>query len=232
MKKAMEVTSLEELASPANLHNISLSLQFAVRRAMASVIAFWDCTEIGQEFILPKLPGISQMDQISILHKGKVLSRLREEKKGRSQIQEREIDRLLFGTSMYSENFTVFPLSATRALICFSPYFKAFFPSFDATGTYEITPPLLSREQFDKHFYKPMRLELFRPCKSIANQYYEYSVKQLQTEELLGLNALMLDMETEEFVFHDFNRIRDAFWYYDKKAQFICEKKHDFSQWE
>ena len=81
LKKARKVTSLEELASPANLHNISLSLQFAVRRAMASVIAFWDCTEIGQEFILPKLPGISQMDQISILHKGRVLSQLRDEKR-------------------------------------------------------------------------------------------------------------------------------------------------------
>lgn len=227
----MEVTSLEELANPANLDKISLSLQFAVRHAMASVIAFWDCTEIGQEFILPKLPGISQMDQISVLHKSTVLSQLREEKKGYSKVQEREIDRLLFGCVSYSENFTVYPLTPMRAMVCFSPYFRAFFPVRDAMDEHDVYPPLLPREQFDKHFYKPMRLELFTPCKSIANQYYEYSVKQLQMEELLGLNALMLDMETEEFVFHDFNRIRDSFWYYDHKAQFALRKKHDFRQW-
>ena len=231
LKKAMAIMSLEELAVSVNPYHMSLSLWFAVRRAMASTIAFWDCTDIGQEFILPKLPGISEMDHVSIFHKGIILRKLLDEHKGISKIREREINSLLFGTSMFSENFMIFPLSATRAMICFSPYFKAFFPTLDATGTFEMAVPLLPKEQFEKHFYRPMRMELFTRCNSINNQYYKYNVKQLEAEEVMQLNALMLDMETEEFVFHDFNRIRDSFWYYDHKAQFICEKKHDFHQW-
>ena len=199
---------------------------------MASAIAFWDCTGVEQEFILPKLPGISQMDQVSIFYKGMILRQLQEEKTGLTEAQKREVDRLIYGCVSYSENFTVYPLSPTRAMICFSPYFRAFFPSFDAAGVREVYPPLLQTEQFEKHFFKPMRMELFTPCKSIANQYYQYTVKQLQLEEVLELNALMLDMETEEFAFHDFTRIRDAFWYYDNKAQFALGKKHDFRQWE
>lgn len=232
LKKAMEVSSLEELANPENPYNVSITLQLAARHAMASVIAFWDCTEVEQEFILPKLPGISQMDQVSIFHKSMILRQLQEEKTSLTEAQKREVNRLIYGCVAYSENFTIFPLSPTRAMICFSPYFRAFFSSFDAAGVREVYPPLLKKEQFEEHFFKPMRMELFTPCKSIANQHYQYTVKQLQLEEVLELNALMLDMETEEFAFHDFTRIRDAFWYYDNKAQFALGKKHDFSQWE
>ena len=41
---------------------------------------------------------------------------------------------------------------------------------------------------------------------------------------------MFLDMETEEFVFHDYNRIRDSFWYYDNMAKMALKKKHDFSR--
>ena len=87
----------------------------------------------------------------------------------------------------------------------------------------------LNKEQFDKHFFEPMRLELFEPCKNVWNQFYEYSVKRLNANEVKNLNAQILNMETEEFVFHDFNRIRESFWYYDKKMKFREGKKHDFS---
>ena len=86
-------------------------------------------------------------------------------------------------------------------------------------GIREVYPPLLKKEQFDRHFFKPMRLELFEPCRTMFNKYYQYSVKKLNENEVKELNGLLLDMETEEFAFHDFNRIRDSFWYYDKKMK-------------
>lgn len=191
---------------------------------MVTTIAFWDCEKSGQEFILPKLPGISQMDNMGISHKSLTLCSITRGKLNEYLMM--EVDRMIYGSTVYAENFSVYPLSPTRVLICFSPYFRAFFPIMDTARVY---PPLLDREQFDRHFFEPMRLELFRPCKSISNRFYEYSVKQLTAEEVQGINAMLLDMETEEFVFHDYNKIRDSFWYYDHRARFAEQKKHDFN---
>ena len=93
----------------------------------------------------------------------------------------------------------------------------------------EIFPPFLEKEQFNRHFFEPMRMELFEPCKTFFNRQYNYDVKYINEEEVMALNALLLDMETEEFAFHDYNKIRDSFWYYDKKARFAFGKKHNFS---
>ena len=233
LKKAMEIDSLEELADSDARGDVSFQLKFAARHAMVTTIAFWDCTELEQEFILPKLPGISQMDNISIFHKYLMIRDLRskKEKYGMSENLKRELGRLEYGSSVYMDNFSIYPISPTRVLICFSPYFRAFYPITDPTNTIELYPPLLKKEQFDRHFFEPMRLELFEPCKNIFNRYYQYSVKKLKEDEVQILNAHLLDMETEEFIFHDFNRIRDSFWYYDKKAKFSGIKKHNFSQW-
>ena len=233
LKKAMEIDSLEELADSDARGDVSFQLKFAARHAMVTTIAFWDCTELEQEFILPKLPGISQMDNISIFHKYLMIRDLRskKEKYGMSENLKRELGRLEYGSSVYMDNFSIYPISPTRVLICFSPYFRAFYPITDPTNTIELYPPLLKKEQFDRHFFEPMRLELFEPCKNIFNRYYQYSVKKLKEDEVQILNAHLLDMETEEFIFHDFNRIRDSFWYYDKKVKFGGIKKHNFSQW-
>lgn len=235
LKKAMEIGSLEELANPAN-NSVSDTLRLAATQAMVTTMAFWDCTEAEQEFILPKLPGISQMDQVSIFYKGLVLKELQERKGQEGKkvpfIVQRELERLMHGNLFYMENFSIHPLSPTRALICFSPYFRAFFPMMDEWERQEVHPPLLSEEQFQRHFFKKTRMELFRPCKTIRNQYYFYDVKHLTVEEVMELNSQLLDMETEEFVFHDFNKLRDAFWYYDHKVKLALEKKHDFSNLE
>ncbi len=233
LKKAMEIDSLEELADSDAREDISFQLKFAARHAMVTAIAFWDCSELEQEFILPKLPGISQMDNVSIFHKFLMIQDLRskKEKYGISENLKRELGRLEYSSSIYMDNFSIYPISPTRVLICFSPYFRAFYPIKDPTNTIEIYPPLLKKEQFDKHFFEPMRLELFEPCKNTFKRCYQYSVKKLKEDEVQILNAHLLDMETEEFIFHDFNRIRDSFWYYDKKAKFREIKKHNFSQW-
>lgn len=228
LKQALEYDSLEEIVGPEAA--VSPSLQMAARVAMATAYAVWDCTETGLEFIYPKLPGINIMDSEGIFYKGMVLMELKKRKE-KEQAPERmikEIDRLLYGTSLYSENFGICPLSPTRALICFSPYFRIFFPTLDAEGVSVIFPALLEKEQFDRHFYEPMRLELFQPCGNYRNQWYEYRVKALKKEEVFLLNTVLLDMETEEFVFHDYNKIRDSLWYYDNRAVLALGKKHDF----
>ena len=152
------------------------------------------------------------------------------EKQGIGQDLHMEIKRLFHGSIIYPQNFTVYPLSPTRIMVCFAPYFRAFFPIMDSMNLIELYPPLLKKEQFNQHFFEPMRMELFRPCKSFNNRFYQYSVKELTAKETQSLNSMLLDMETEEFVFHDFNKIRDSFWYYEHKATFADEKKHDFSR--
>ena len=232
LKKAMEIDSLEDLADDRKSPDISLMLQLAARYAVVTVIALWDCCDTGQEFILPKLPGISQMDQVSIFHKAVTISKILDEKKAAGEDGQiiGELQRLEMGSAIFSENFSIYPISPTRALIYFSPYFRSFFPVYDFSGKYEIYPPFLNKEQFDSCFFSPMRMELYRPCGNEYNRVYHYSVKKLTKEEILMINSLLLDMETEEFVFHDYNRVRDSFWYYDNMAKMAFKKKHDFSR--
>ena len=63
-------------------------------------------------------------------------------------------------------------------------------------------------------------MELFRPCRVQCNQEYFCQVQMLTREELRHLNSVMLDMETEEFAFHELDRIRDSMMYYDNHAVF------------
>lgn len=59
--------------------------------------------------------------------------------------------------------------------------------------------------------------------------YYQYEVKKLTEWEVMEINAMLLDMETEEFAFRDYTKLRDSFWYYDNRAKFALPKKHYFS---
>lgn len=251
LKMAMEFDTLEDILNPLNADKISNTLLSGANLAVLSTIAFWDCEGTGQEFIMPKLQGISMMDDRGSLYKFSIMqSRKKEiEEKGigkdllkietgnqweskRKYLQEcymKEIDRLVYGSLLDSDNFRIYPISPTRVLVCFSPYFRAFFSVKDPTNSVELLPPLLQKEQFSRHFFKPMRMELFRPCENVINKSYMYSVKSITTEEVMEINAMLLDMETEEFAFHDYNKIRDSFWYYDNKAQFALRKKHNFS---
>ena len=171
------------------------------------------------------------MDQVSIFYKSLIIWEKRKEfkKNGMSPFLMHELDRLEYGSVIFSENFSIYPISSTRLLICFSPYFRAFFPIMDETNGFVLYPPILQKEQFNRHFFEPMRMELFKPCINYDNKSYQYEVKSLTAEEVMSLNAILLDMETEEFVFHDYNKIRDSFWYYDNKAKFNLPKKHNFS---
>ncbi len=220
LKKAMEIENIEDIADSDNRSDVSLTLKLAARHAMVTVIAFWDCEKSGQEFILPKLPGISQMDNLGIFYKLFVLKGLLEEKKkqGLEDDLRREIERLIYGTIIYMENFSIYPLSPTRIMICFAPYFRAFFSIIDPISFLERYPPLLKKELFNQHFFELMRMELFKPCKTFLNKFYQYSVKELTAQE------------TQDIIFHNFNKIRDSFWYYEHKSKFVNGKKHDFSR--
>ena len=231
LRKAMEIDSLEDISEGREEFAIPTFLKWAARSSMSAVIAFWDSSDTRQEFILPKLPGINEMDQVSILHKYLVLE------DRRRQLEEEwlpddllcEIKRLQYGSIVFSENYSIYPISPTRVIACFSQYFRAFFPVMGAGKKIQYRP-LLEPSQFDRHFYIPPRMELFEPCNVRNNQNYTYTVKQLSVEELHHINALLLNMETEEFVFRDINKIRDSLKYYDNDAVFAYKKQHDFSK--
>ena len=244
LKRVMEIETMEEMQGIQKDSNVSFHLKFAIERAVVETIGYWDCEETGQEFILPKFTGVSQEDQVSMLHKAVVIQNHKKKMEENTEILGREfggllcdvlgkeLDRLLYGSSVACENFSLYPLSPTRMLVAYSPYFRAFFSMKDQMDIREVYPPFLKKEQFEKHFYKAPRMELFEPCKNLCNQFYQYKVKKLTTEEMLELNALLLHGETEEFAFHDFNKIRDSLWYYNHKAKFADKRKHDFRLWE
>lgn len=229
LRKVMEIDSLEDISEGREVLDISASLQYVARRTMASVIAFWDASNTEQEFILPKLPGITEMDYVSIFHKSMVINarRFQLEAEWLPDDLLSEIQRLQLGSVMFSENYSIYPISPTRCIACFSPYFRAFFPMMDARDK-TVYPPLLNQVQFSHHFYEPLRMELFTPCKVQYNQSYSYQVKTLTNEELHRFNSIMLNMETEEFAFRDFDKICDSMKYYDNNAVFANRKKHDF----
>lgn len=229
LRRALAFDYMEQLLDHREL--CTGMLQFAAQRAMVTPHAVWDCADSGMEFIFPKLPAISLEDQQGILYKTQVLLDLWERKRAECApaFVQAEIERLLWGNCVYNSNFTVLPISPTRAIVCFAPYFRAYFPMYDPDGKIQIYPPLLERAQFDKHFYEKMRMELFTPCISLWNRHYKYEVRHLTREETCQINGLFLNMETDEFVFHDYNRIRDTFWYYQDIMHFSHKKKHDFS---
>jgi hypothetical protein len=127
-----------------------------------------------------------------------------------------------------SDNYWICPRSPTRALVGISAYFRAFFPDVDGATGKVLLPRLFDEKQFQKHFFMPMRMELFEPCTSFYNKEYWYSVKQLTPHELHLQNVLVLNEEMEEFVFHDYARIRDSFWAYENIIK-MGKKKHDYS---
>ena len=227
LKTAMDCDSLEDILIQ---DNISSTLRMSTKQAIVTGVAFWDCEGTGQEFILPKVSGVSVMDTMGIFHKLQIINNKRKELEqlGVAKYFKPELDRLTYGSMIYSDNFSINPISPTRAVICFSPYFRAFFPIRDCSNTIEMCPYLLDREQFDRHFYEPMRMELFRPCEVVADNCYSYDVKTLTAKEVKLLNSILLEMESEEFVFRSYDKIKDSLFYYDNKAKFVTEKKHNF----
>lgn len=217
---------IEDLAKGGE--HTTLTLTYYARLACVAAIAFWDCKDSGQEFILPKLTGISLMDDVSILYKWTVLRQLKASAQHLHPLQKMELERLEHGSTVFFNNFTVYPLSPTRLMVCFSPYFRGFFPQqrYDHPAT--PFPPLLGKEQFPLHFFKPLPFTLFEPCKNHQNTEYHYQVKSLSAQEVFHINAMLLNVETEEFVFHDFHKIKDSFWHYENVEK-IQNKQHDFS---
>lgn len=265
LERAIEIRDISELTDIANDLERNASLAIPARLAMAPMIAFWDCGNTGQEFVLPKLQGISIMDNmesvnntsgsntnesnmngsnaqglISLPYKVWVVQRtiegIRNDMNNRRYPEYMspwvlELCGMLQGSLAFCDNFSIYPISPTRALVYISPYFRGYFPIMDRTGRSPLCPPIFTREQFDRHFWKPMRMELFRPCGNACNQTYTYQVRRLTSEEVCEINSVILNMETQEFAFHDYNKIRDSLRYYDETAQFALPKKHDFRRW-
>ena len=246
LRKVMEIGSLEAISGtvPEMLSElypgfptgkeISVPMWVSARNVLAGAIAFGDCTESGQEFILPKMQGIQADDPMGICYKSFVIRRLRKkaerDRAGGNLLC--ELRWLEHASMEFPANYQIYPISPTRALVCISPYFRAYFslrnPAYEGGGR----KPLLFEQQFRQHIWPPFRMSLFEPCFSYWNQAYSYQVRRLTAEETCFLNSIFLDIEPEEFVFRDFNRIRDSFWYYDHKMVFQNQKRHDYRTYE
>lgn len=231
LRTLIEAESLRKLAEESEAKGNSKVLSYSAQNMIVTPIAFWDCEDTGQEFILPKLPGISQMDYRGIFYKISVPEGLRTKKK-MTALEEQIFNRLLSGSILFSDNFSMHPISPTRMIVRFSPYFRGFFPENDVLRPNLCFAPLLEKKQFQNHFFNKTRMTLFEPCSTYWNLKYEYSVKKLTKTETMELNSILLDMETDEMVFHDFNKIRDSLWFYDHVVKLAWGKKHNFSRFE
>lgn len=228
LKMLMEHATIEDILSDPN---VSPSLLQVARMAYVAYYAIWDTTESGEEYILAKLPGISLQDQHGPVYKLNTLIKFQKENEYRlSEIQRIRFEVIASGTSGNVDNYWICPLSPTRALVGISPYFKGFFPQHKGADGMPYIPRLFREYQFQKHFYEPVRMGLFEPCDNTTNQEYTFRVKQLSPHEVQFQNALALNEEMEEFVFHDYDKIRNSFWAYEHVFT-MRKKKHDYSKW-
>ncbi len=227
---AMEYDSIEEILDHED--ELSPSLVMSARLAFSSYFEIWDASDSGQEFISSTLTGINLQDQYGFMHKSAVMMEFYEENcRKLSEVQNMKFWEILNGMREGNiDNYWICPLSPTRALIGVSPFFKAFFPQ-PRCGIYApYVPSLLREKDFNKHFYEPVRKELFEPCRNYLNQTYTYKVHKLNEREVHFQNALVLNEEPEEFLFHDYDKIRDSFWAYENVFTMV-KKKHDYSRW-
>ena len=245
MKKAIEIKNTEEFMDVAWGEERYTPLSIMAQYSIVPVIAFWDCEDTGQEFILPKLTGISYMDNVDggniqgnveLPYKVRVLNGVIEKMEHNQYPIDMllwigELGRMLQGSLVFPDNFSIFPISPTRVLVFISPYFRGFYPIMDENGQKPICPPILTKEQFDRHFWENMRMDLLKPCGNYKNQKYTYHVRKIDLDEVFFINAMVLNMETQEFAFRDYNKIRDSLRYYDNVAKFAMPKRHDFSRW-
>lgn len=230
LEMAMNCRSLEDLYYNHG-RELSPSLFISAKMAIASYYAIWDSEQSGEEFILSKLPGISLQDQYGPLYKRQIMLKYRANEWDKiSEIERDRFEVLFTGILGNADNYWILPLSPTRALVGISPYFKAFFPQPRGSSEMPYIPALLPREQFIMHFYEPMQMDLFEPCRNYDNLNYTFFVKDLTRREVMHQNALALNEEMEEWAFHDYNRIRDSLWAYEHVFTMV-KKKRDYSKW-
>lgn len=193
IEQVLDMNSFEDFkakAKPASFLDINCTI------ATVSTLAIWDCEDSGAEFILPRLQGISEMDNESIQYKAEVINKYLEYHREHNLDKDEEaiMIQLLYASMFFSENYSMYPISPTRVIVFFSPYFKAFFPAYIDFSNKIFIPSLLKKKQYDKHFYYKKRMELFQPCKTKLNKEYEYTVKKLKKEEVLQMNLYISDL--------------------------------------
>jgi hypothetical protein len=225
LELVMKYYTIENLLKQEDL---PYTVKFSALNALTSYYAIWDTTDIEEEFLLAKLQGLSLRDYGGICYKLHMLIDYKE-KKALKDFEEKNWNRLICGIMGNSDNYWICPLSPTRALVGISAYFRAFFPDVDGATGKVLLPRLFDEKQFQKHFFMPMRMELFEPCTSFFNKEYRYSVKQLTPQELHLQNAFVLNEEMEEFLFRDYAKIRDSFWAYENVIR-TEKKKYDYSK--
>ena len=247
--------TIEDLSDKLDQDNTFSFIKNHISSTLVHATAIWDCKDTGEEFILPKLHGIMECDVNGPIYKSIIISnRLT---KTTNPNEEKELLTALYGGKFSSENYTINVISPTRIIVNYPRYFRLFFPTTDILTNKVLLNPIFDKTQFDKHFWKAPRMELFSPCTPICenidkafyeaskkikyknipeekafirslNQKYKYKVKKLTTNETYSINSLMLNTEFEQFVFHDFNKIINSLWYYDNIAKFVPEKRHSF----
>ena len=194
----------------------------------------WDSSKCGEEFILPKMTQVNYRDIHGSHYKFQYLSnfvndRLRFEKLSKKQ-QSRMLEVLDSSSIVAGDNYVIYPLSPTRLLVAIHDYFSLFFPRRGYGMRYPYVPKVLREKQFYEHFfseddYKP-RFELFEPC-LIKNESLVFPVKDLTEREVYILNALSLNEESEAFIFHNFDKIRNSINAYENIFQ-VAQKRNNY----
>ncbi len=164
-------------------------------------IAFWDAPDDKDEFIITDIGMTSENEKGwdgRYIHNDKKLEFLSAISKCVTTKEEKtEINRVIYNTCNFSENFMMFPISAKRMIVLICPFYKTWFSLNKAVRK------LLSLKELtvipNEKLFEPNR-NYYQATKSFVNtgEYHEddkyiYDIKKLSRDEIRYCNALFMD---------------------------------------
>ncbi len=164
-------------------------------------VAFWDAPEGGDEFLITDIGMTSENEKGwdgHYVHNDRKLSCLKFLLGCcTNEIEKNEINRFIYNTCSFSENFMMFPISAKRMIVLICPFYK--FRYFCKQSGLNI----ISLDDLtvipNERLYEPNRnyYEMTQRSRNTLqfheNDRYIYDIKKLSCDEIRYCNALFMD---------------------------------------
>ena len=201
-------------------------------------LAFWDAPNQQDEFVITDIGMTSEnekdWDGVRIHNWKKTIYIKSLIQITTDQNELGKLMNLLYGTSCFSENFQMFPISSRRMIVLISPFFKyryfmksfgqpvptlqelTLIPNetlFEANRTYYVSPPIPGKE-YQYH----------------DDDRYIYDVKMLTNDEIRYCNALFLDRIDTYLGFSSLEHVAESLIKYKKLNEYPYTPRVDYSK--
>lgn len=164
-------------------------------------IAFWDAPDNKDEFVITDIGMTSENEKGwdgHYIHNDRKLGFLKTILNCvTSEAEKREINRVIYNTCNFSENFMMFPISARRMIVLICPFYKIWFSlnedviNLMPLGNLTVIP---NEELFqpNRNYYEATH-SFVNTGKYHENDRYIYDIKNLNRDEIRYCNALFMD---------------------------------------